>query len=381
MSASLVASFSVLCVAVQQLAFNPFPCFCSHHHDGVQDCFTIPAVMLLSWLVLHSRYRPGHFLGALLCVSGLAVLVLGDARSAGPAGAAAGTSGNTSLAALGGNGSWTAATQSGVGTWLTSEVMPPEGSVLANDSGQLQRAVLADAAVNSISISSSSASAGSAPLLGDVLVLLGALLYSVCNVTQELILGDVRPSELLAGIGVFGAMLSGLQAVLLGEWHSLLAAVNQSWLATAGPMLGFACAMLCFYSLVPHVLMLGGATVLNISLLSSDAWAALARFLWFGGFGGSSAYFFLGSLVMVASGIVVYALSGSPKVPMAGSEGGVDDSAAAGLSVDGAGAASAAAGLQGAGRATGSRQPSVGGYSRIMNEGDVEDQQAAPVKQ
>lgn len=339
--------------------------------------------MLLSWLVLHSRYRPGHFLGAALCVSGLAVLVLGDARAAAPAGAA----GDNSAAALGGfNNSWSATSsayqqqqQLGDSMWLTPEAMQADDSVPANDPGSLQRAVLADAG------GSSSAAAGSAPLLGDALVLLGALLYSVCNVTQELILSDVRPSELLAGIGVFGALLAGLQAVLLGEWHSLLAAVHQSWLATAGPMLGFACAMLCFYSLVPHVLMLGGATVLNISLLSSDAWAALARFLWFGGFAGASAYFFLGSLVMVACGIVVYALSGSPKDPGAGSNM-LGDAPAAGagaaLPVDGSdAAAAAAASLQGTGRVTGSRQPSVAGYSRLEGDGDVEDQQAAPSKQ
>jgi hypothetical protein len=58
---------------------------------------------------------------------------------------------------------------------------------------------------------------------------------------------------------------------------------------------------------------MGGAAVLNISLLTSDVWAALARFLWFGGFQGLTAYFFCASLVLVAVGIVVYALSGSPK--------------------------------------------------------------------
>jgi drug/metabolite transporter (DMT)-like permease len=355
----------------------------------LQDCFTIPSVMLLSWLVLHSRYRPGHFLGAALCVSGLAVLVLGDARSAGPAGSAAGSTGNNNsslaaaaAAAAGALGSWAVNSSAAVGAVPSTFVaLPGEGSMLSDGSVKLQqRAVLADAIGSS---SSSSTSAGSAPLLGDALVLLGALLYSVCNVTQELILGDVRPSELLAGIGVFGALLAGLQAVLLGEWSSLLAAANLSCVVVATPMLGFACAMLCFYSLVPHVLMLGGATVLNISLLSSDAWAALARFLWFGGFGGSSAYFFLGSLVMVATGIVVYALSGSPKDPGPAAAGRAIDGDASGSAaaavtpVDGCSAAAVGlqASLQDAGAVIGSRQSSVGGYSRLVSKVDVEDQQ------
>lgn len=38
--------------------------------------------------------------------------------------------------------------------------------------------------------------------------------------------------------------------------------------------------------LVPTVLVWGGSTVLNLSLLTSDLWAAGARALLFGGFGG-----------------------------------------------------------------------------------------------
>lgn len=214
------------------------------------DCFTIPCVMILSWLILRSRYRPGHFLGAFCCIAGLLVLVLGDSWA---------SQGNTA----------------------------------------------------SMDIDSSSASFGSQPLLGDVLVLLGAVLYSVCNVSQELLLGGVQPRELLAFVGMFGAVISGLQAAVLE--HQALLTAHWLQLSVAGPMLAFAAAMFCFYSLCPQVLIMGGAAVLNICLLTSDVWAALARFLWFGGFQGSTAYFFSGSLILVAVGIVVYALSGSPK--------------------------------------------------------------------
>jgi solute carrier family 35 protein F1/2 len=204
------------------------------------DCFTIPAVMALSWVVLRARYRPGHFGGAAACVAGLTVLVLGDS---------AGTGGGSS--------------------------------------------------------------AGSAPLLGDALVLAGALLYAVCNVSQELLLGDVEPGELLALLGLFGALLSGLQAAALER--SSLALVAGGSPSVLLPLAGFVAAMFAFYSLVPQVLQLGGATVLNLGLLSSDGFAALARAAWFGGFQGWTAHIFVASLVLVAAGLLVFTLSGSPR--------------------------------------------------------------------
>lgn len=41
--------------------------------------------------------------------------------------------------------------------------------------------------------------------------------------------------------------------------------------------------MFLFYSLVPYELQWGGAALLNLSLLASDLWTALARQLLFGG--------------------------------------------------------------------------------------------------
>lgn len=80
------------------------------------------------------------------------------------------------------------------------------------------------------------------------------------------------------------------------------------------PLAAFAGALFLFYSLVPAVLILSGATVLNLSLLSSDLWAALARVALFGGFGGSAGYF-VASLVLVGGGIGTYGLAGPSKQP------------------------------------------------------------------
>ncbi|KAK7372162.1 hypothetical protein VNO80_05533 [Phaseolus coccineus] len=50
------------------------------------------------------------------------------------------------------------------------------------------------------------------------------------------------------------------------------------WSAEAAlPFVGFAEAMLMFYSLVPVLLKINGSTILNLSLLTLDMWAVLIR--------------------------------------------------------------------------------------------------------
>ena len=42
------------------------------------DCFTIPCVMILSRLILKTKYHLKQFLGVALCVIGLVILILSD---------------------------------------------------------------------------------------------------------------------------------------------------------------------------------------------------------------------------------------------------------------------------------------------------------------
>ena len=42
------------------------------------DCWTIPWVIILTWLVLGTRYSLWQFLGAALCVVGLGLVLLSD---------------------------------------------------------------------------------------------------------------------------------------------------------------------------------------------------------------------------------------------------------------------------------------------------------------
>ena len=43
------------------------------------DCWTIPLVIILTWIFLGTRYSIWQFFGAALCVAGLGLVLLSDA--------------------------------------------------------------------------------------------------------------------------------------------------------------------------------------------------------------------------------------------------------------------------------------------------------------
>ncbi|GIL87270.1 hypothetical protein Vretifemale_15343 [Volvox reticuliferus] len=136
-----------------------------------------------------------------------------------------------------------------------------------------------------------------------------AMPWCLCNVAQERLLLIATPaSELLAAMGSFAVLLGGLQAVILERGAWLAADWSDPW-GVAAPLAGFALALYTFALLMPLVLMWSGATVLNLSLLTSDVWAAGTRVVFFGGFGGTAGWFAL-SLFCEALGLVLYARAG-----------------------------------------------------------------------
>ena len=134
--------------------------------------------------------------------------------------------------------------------------------------------------------------------------------YAGCNVLQEHLLGDVDPAELLSMLGIFGLVLSLCQGLPL----ELPTALHAPWhLSAIGPWIGYGLAMFSFYSLVPYELEWGGAAILNLSLLSSDLWTAMARLVFFGGFSEWSALSFTIAFLFVAAGIAFYSHTGEVK--------------------------------------------------------------------
>ncbi|KAL2323817.1 hypothetical protein Fmac_022875 [Flemingia macrophylla] len=165
------------------------------------DCWSIPCVMLLTWLFLKTKYRFKKITGVVVCIAGLVLVVFSD--------------------------------------------------VHADDRAS-----------------------GSSPRIGDLLVIAGATLYAVSNVSEEFLVKNADRVELMAMLGLFGGIVSAIQICILerNELKSI------QWSAGAAlPFVGFAVAMLLFYSLVPVLLKMNGSTMLNLSLLTSDMWAVLIR--------------------------------------------------------------------------------------------------------
>ncbi|EKX38642.1 hypothetical protein GUITHDRAFT_165144 [Guillardia theta CCMP2712] len=173
------------------------------------DCFTIPTVMLLSYLNLGSRYTITHGIGVAFALGGLFTLVLIDFSKAEEAGA--------------GN-----------------------GSVILGDS------------LTIIAASLYGLCGGARSCLSDAMNIQEEL---VCRYGWQLV---------VAIIGVLGALVSSVQVLALEREE--IANYSWSGI-DVGLIFAFVFCLCSIYTIVPQVLLRTGAAFLNISILTSDFWA------------------------------------------------------------------------------------------------------------
>ncbi|KAI4334763.1 hypothetical protein L6164_013475 [Bauhinia variegata] len=225
------------------------------------DCWSIPSVMLLTWLFLKTKYKFKKITGVLVCVAGLVVVVFSDVHHADRA-------------------------------------------------------------------------SGSNPRKGDILVIAGATLYAISNVSEEFLVKNADRVELMAMLGLFGGIISAIQITILernelksihwtaGAGHTQFSAfrlpldclsllslspsigiVGSGSILAAFPFVGFALAMFLFYSFVPVLLKTNGSTMLNLSLLTSDMWAVLIRIF---AYHEKVDWMYFVAFAAVAVGLVIY---------------------------------------------------------------------------
>ncbi|XP_062179194.1 uncharacterized protein LOC133883826 isoform X2 [Phragmites australis] len=115
---------------------------------------------------------------------------------------------------------------------------------------------------------------GTSPVKGDILVIAGATLYAISNVSEEFLVNASDQIELMGMLGLFGALISACQISIFER--SEIKSIHWN-VGSVVPFIGFALAMFMFYSLVPILLKISGSTMLNLSLLTSDMWAILIR--------------------------------------------------------------------------------------------------------
>ncbi|KAH6778407.1 solute carrier family 35 protein [Perilla frutescens var. hirtella] len=158
---------------------------------------------------------------------------------------------------------------------------------------------------------------GSKPLKGDLLVIAGATLYGVSNVSEEFFVKSADRVELMAFLGIFGAIISACQIIILEREE--LKSIHWSAGATL-PFLGFSLAMFVFYSGVPVLLKMSGSTMLNLSLLTSDMWAVLIRIF---GYHEKVDWMYFVAFAAVMLGLIVY--SGGDKMDENNAEEAADE--------------------------------------------------------
>ncbi|XP_054650803.1 solute carrier family 35 member F2-like [Dunckerocampus dactyliophorus] len=201
------------------------------------DCFVIPVVMVLSYCVLNTRYRPVHYVAVCICLLGVGAMVGADLLA-------------------------------------------------GRDQGS-----------------------ASNMLLGDGLALLSATCYGVSNVCQEYTVKKHSRVEFLGMLGLFGAVISSVQMVIL-ERHQV-AAIQWSW-QVALLLVIFVSCMFALYSFMPVVMKKSSATAVNMSMLTSDLFSLFCGiFLFHYSFSG----LYLVSLVVILIGFTIFNAVPTPTGP------------------------------------------------------------------
>ncbi|XP_021764757.1 solute carrier family 35 member F2-like isoform X2 [Chenopodium quinoa] len=128
---------------------------------------------------------------------------------------------------------------------------------------------------------------GSRPLFGDFLVTVATLFYALSNVGEEFCVKQKDIVEVISMLGVFGMLI----------------------LVFAG----FAVGTCLFYSLLPLILKLSGATLFNLSILTSDMWAVIIRILFYHE---EVNWLYYVSFAIVVMGLVIYCKTENKSEPI-----------------------------------------------------------------
>ncbi|GAB4856437.1 hypothetical protein Ancab_040491 [Ancistrocladus abbreviatus] len=151
---------------------------------------------------------------------------------------------------------------------------------------------------------------GSKPILGDLLVVAGTLFYAFSNVSEEFCVKKKDLIEVISMLGVFGLLVSICEIAVVER--KSLESIQWSTDIIIG-FAGYTLSSFFFYTLVPFVLKLSGATLLNLSLLTSDMWAVVIR-IFFYHQQVDWLYYLCFALVVV--GLIIYSKTEKDPIPL-----------------------------------------------------------------
>ncbi|KAA8518595.1 hypothetical protein F0562_016069 [Nyssa sinensis] len=151
---------------------------------------------------------------------------------------------------------------------------------------------------------------GSKPLLGDALVIVGTIFFALSNVGEEFCVKKKDRVEVVAMIGLFGMLVSVCQIAIL-ERKSLESVKWSGEVILA--FAGYALSSFMFYTFVPFVLKMSGATMFNLSILTSDMWAVVIRIFFYHQ---QVDWLYYLSFSIVAVGLIIYSKTEKDPVPL-----------------------------------------------------------------
>ncbi|KAM9022156.1 solute carrier family 35 member F2 [Ara ararauna] len=141
---------------------------------------------------------------------------------------------------------------------------------------------------------------GSDVVIGDVLVLLGASLYAISNVSEEYIVKNLSRVEFLGMVGLFGTVISGLQLAIVE--HREIMRIQWNW-KIALLFTAFALCMFGLYSFMPVVIKVTSATSVNLGILTADLYSLFfGLFLFYYNFSG----LYILSFIIIMVGFILY---------------------------------------------------------------------------
>jgi len=146
------------------------------------------------------------------------------------------------------------------------------------------------------------------PILGDILVMIGACLYGVSNIGQEYMVKERDRVEFLFFLGLFGSAIGGVQMGIF-EHEAIRDLFLQADARILGYLLGFNGCLFGMYVAVPILLEVSSATFMNLSLLTADFYSlAVAMVL----FGSKPSLLYFAAFVVIVSGLITYNIAGDP---------------------------------------------------------------------
>lgn len=170
------------------------------------DCFSIPCTMALSWYFLNAQYSNYHVYGVLICIVGLGLTVYSDILQAQD----------------------------------NSDDNTDANTTYAHS------------------------------LYGDMLCLLGSVMYSCSNVYQEIMVKSSHRTEYLSHMGMFGFLVGSVQSFIF-EYNSFLHIHYTPTVSLC--IVGFVMCLFLMYCNASVFLKYGDAPLFNLSLLTSDVYA------------------------------------------------------------------------------------------------------------